>query len=243
MITALTTQSTIGEFILDRPARARIFEHLGIGYCCGAGKTSLSEACRRKGLDPDQVLAQLQGGEESAAGEQLPSQFTLTQLADHIEQTHHAWLRKELPRIHGLVEKVARAHGTLNPWVVEIRKTFRGLHDELFSHMAKEEQILFPFIRRMESGLPLTPAMTVGIDGPVRRMEHEHESAINALESMRRHSDDYTPPEGACNTFRAMLDALSELESDMKVHIHKENDMLFPRAVEKARGQNSVAGN
>lgn len=228
-----TIQTTVGDLVTQRPSRSRAFEKLGIDYCCG-GKKPLADVCAAKGIDAHTVLSVLLAAEEEAPTEQRTwSTATLTELADHIEQTHHAYLKRELPRLKTLVRKVAAVHGEHYPWMLEIDGIFAGFAAELASHMMKEEQMLFPLIRSLESGDPAPHADRCGpgIANPIRVMEHEHDDAGEALARMRELSAGFTPPPDACNTFRAMLDGLAELEADMHRHVHKENSILFPRAL------------
>lgn len=239
MTTTLHPQTTVGQLVAERPARSRVFEKLGIDYCCG-GKLPLAEACSRKGLDAASVLATLSAMEELGAGdderEPSPLTMTMTELCDHIEATHHAYLRREMPRLDFMTNKVASRHGEHFPWLFELAEVYQGLQNELTAHMMKEEQILFPAIRDLEAGRPPQSPCGAHLDGPIAVMEHEHDNAGRALERMRELSGDYTPQAEACNTFRAMLDALAELEADMHRHVHKENNVLFPRAQALAGG-------
>lgn len=232
---APTLQTTVGDMVTQRPARSRVFEKLGIDYCCG-GKKPLAEACAAKGLDAQTVLSMLLATETAADAhpqEQAWSELSLTELADHIERTHHAYLRQELPRLGAMVRKVAAVHGERYPWMLEVDGIFAGFVAELDSHMLKEEQILFPMIRGMEGGTPQQAGdCGPGIENPIRVMEHEHDDAGRALQRMRDLTNGFTPPPDACNTFRAMLDGLAELEIDMHRHVHKENSILFPKALD-----------
>lgn len=224
---------TVGALVAERPARSRIFQQLGIDFCCG-GKKPVEQACREKGLDPATVLAMLDLADAGPSGEVVDAAaMSMTELADHIEATHHAYLRRELPRLQQMIDKVSAVHGDHFPWVREIQGIFRSFRDELASHMMKEEQVLFPMIRQIDASDSL-PAFHCGsIANPIRMMEHEHDSAGNAMGEFDRLSSGYTPPAEACNTFRAMLDGLRELEQDMHQHVHKENNVLFPRAMER----------
>lgn len=229
----IDTHSTVGQLVADRPARSRVFQELGIDFCCGGRKT-LDQACRSRGLDPQRVLRELLACEDETSRQAVnPVAMTLGELADHIEQTHHAYLRVELPRLVAMVRKVAAVHGDKHPWMLEIDGVFAGLAAELNSHMLKEEQMVFPLIRAIERR---EPGGDLAVDAPIQVMEHEHDDAGNALARMRQLSDGYTPPADACNTFRAMLDGLRELEADMHQHVHKENNILFPRAIEAQAG-------
>jgi regulator of cell morphogenesis and NO signaling len=232
MIT-LDEGKTVGDLVAELPSRSRIFEQLGIDYCCG-GKQSLAAACQQKNLDPAAVLELLdnQAVSPEDQDEISPARMAMTELADHIEKKHHAWLRQELPRIAKLMQKVVSVHGGDHGWLRDLERVYEGLDSELTSHMMKEEQILFPLIRQLEAGVPLPAMLLVGLHAPINCMENEHESAGRALQSLRQLSNNYTPPTGACNTFCVLLAALAELEADLHLHIHKENNILFPAAME-----------
>lgn len=223
---------SVGSFVARRPALSRVFEQAEIDYCCG-GKIVLADACRTKGLDPAAFLATLI--QAAAAPGDVPeidaASMSLTALADHIEKTHHAALKVELPRLDAMTAKVAAVHGSADVRLRDVQETFFGLAAEMTSHMQKEEQILFPMVRRLDASAT-APAFHCGsIANPIRQMESEHDQAGGALARLRELTDDYTPPAWACNTYRAMLDALAWLERDMHQHIHKENNVLFPTAI------------
>lgn len=230
----LSPELTVGQIVVDNPLNARVFERFDIDYCCG-GRTPLSEACRRKGLDMTEVLRVLREEEVRAAADSTTVDWrarSMTQLADHIESTHHAFLRRELPRLALLIEKVVRAHGQRRPEFLSLKTVFEEFCAEIGQHMLKEERILFPMIRMLEQpgSSRLATAHCGGIDNPIRVMEHEHDSAGRALADMRRLCEDYVPSVDACNTWRALYAGLAELEADMHQHVHKENNILFPAA-------------
>jgi regulator of cell morphogenesis and NO signaling len=229
---ASTVERTVGELVAEKPGRSRIFERLGIDYCCG-GKKPLAQACEEKGLSMDEVLAQLRSvdTEGGSRSEKNWAEASMTALIDHIEQVHHTYLRAELPRLRFLTSKVRTAHGGRHPELVEVERVFSALEAELASHMQKEEQVLFPMIRQLETSA-VPPQFHCGsIGNPVFAMEREHDDAARGLATLRSLTDGYAPPEDACNSYRAMLDGLRELESDLHQHIHKENNVLFPRAL------------
>lgn len=231
----LHPEMTVGRLVAERPSRSRVFEKLGIDYCCG-GKLSLVEACERKGLHAASVLATLEAMEAVgpvAGNEPDPAQMTLTALCDHIETTHHDYLKNELPRLDFMTRKVAGRHGERWPWLIELAHVYQAFQEELMAHMMKEERVLFPAIRDLEAGRQTKSPCGGHLGAPIVMMEHEHDNAGRALERMHELTGGYTPPEEACNTFRAMLDALDELERDMHQHVHKENNILFPRALER----------
>jgi len=232
-MTTISPEVTIGELVAERPSRSRVFEQLGIDYCCG-GKKPLSEVCAKKGLDPTMILERLEQEAEALPDTgPTPAQMTLSQLAVHIESTHHVYLRNELPRLAKMAQRVAKVHGDKDQRLLMLSATFGVFMHELESHMAKEEHVLFPAIRALEAADSL-PSLPFGsVANPIQCMEAEHDGAGEALERMRSLTDDYTPPEWACNTYRALLDGLRELELDMHQHVHKENNVLFPRAKER----------
>jgi len=227
-------QTTVGQLVAERPGRSRIFETLKIDYCCG-GKKPLAEACLKRGLDIDAVLEILHQADAQAdqvdADAINPETLSLTDLADHIERTHHAYLRAEFPRLDKMTEKVLRVHGKAEPRLATVRQAYCDLRDELTSHMKKEENILFPMIRQTEQADSPVSFHCGSIANPIKQMELEHDHAGNALATIRTATDDFQPPEWACNTYRAMIDGLAQLESDLHLHIHKENNVLFPKAI------------
>lgn len=228
----LDIHATVGSLVAANPNRSRVFEQLGIDYCCG-GKKPLAEVCAQHGLDAATVLRMLDALDQVDAGATScadPAAMPLTDLCDHIVATHHAYLKQELPRLDFMTHKVCDVHGDNEPRLRTLRAVFTGLQAEMQAHMAKEEQILFPLIRQLDAGVNIHAAGGCGLGGPIAQMEHEHAAAGDALARMRELTDGYTPPDWACNTFRAMYDALHRLERDMHQHVHKENNVLFPRA-------------
>ena len=224
-------QKSVGTLVVEQPSRSRVFEAFGIDYCCG-GKRRLDEACELAGASPDRVVEALADADRTrgASSEVDWAEESMSALIDHILSAHHAYLRRELPRLNELAARVARAHGARFPWVVDCQRVFGDLRAELESHMIKEERILFPLISQLE-GASESPSFHCGsLQNPISVMEHEHDNAGNALAQLRQLSDGFGPPADACNTFRAWLDGLAELEADLHQHIHEENNILFPKA-------------
>ena len=214
---------TVAELVLEQPSRARVFEELGLDYCCG-GKTPLAEACESRGVPVDEAVAALGAAAELPTNERDWTTAPLAELCDHIVSDHHDRLREELPRLDALLEKVVRAHGDERPSVVELRDTFSALRGDLEQHLAAEEEQLFPLVR---AGGPYDAEQ-------VRELEHDHEWAGSAHARMRELTDVYDLCQAMCNTQRATLDGLHELELDLHQHIHEENNVLFPRALAAA---------
>lgn len=229
MSTALATRS-IGSFVVERPSRSKVFERFGLDYCCG-GHLSLEEACTKGAVEPATVLDALAAFDATSPSEApAPWSNDLAALADHIEGTHHAYLHAELPRMRALVEKVAKAHGETDARLIQLNQVFQRFQEEMELHMAKEEQILFPMVRRMSHGESSASFHCGSVRGPVSVMRHEHDDHAVNLGQIKELTENFAVPDYACNTYRAMLDALQELEQDLHRHIHKENNILFPGA-------------
>lgn len=227
----VTLDTTVGELVRAFPARARLFENLGIDYCCG-GKKPLAEACRAKHLDPTTVVTILSALDGAAdAPEVNPDSLGLAELCDHIERAHHDWLREELPRLDFMTRKVAAVHGEHEPRLHDLRRVFESLQSELVAHLREEEEAVFPAIRKLASGRVDRAEAIAGLRTVLARLEAEHDRAGAALASLAELTDRYTPPDWACNTFRALYDTLDRLERNMHQHVHKENNVLFPRAL------------
>jgi regulator of cell morphogenesis and NO signaling len=226
-----TAEISVGQLVAERPSRARTFEKLGIDYCCG-GKNSLREACREKNLNYEAVVLEMDGSDAaSTAAERNWSSASVTDLCDHIEHTHHAYLKQELPRLESMTTKVAAKHGESKPALREVREIFKTLKEEMDSHMAKEEHILFPLCRKLDVADTLPKMHCGSIGNPIEVMMQEHADTGDELARIRSLTDNFTCPPDACNTFRAMYDSLQQLERDMHQHVHKENNILFPKAL------------
>jgi regulator of cell morphogenesis and NO signaling len=247
-VMSITAEKTVRELALENPAATRVFEKLGIDYCCGGNK-SLEEACRTANLPMDQVLDSLEMAEESARAVQKDRNWPTELLADlvaHINSTHHKYTREEIARLGPLFDKVCSVHGKNHPELPQVRASFQGLAQELTVHMMKEETVLFPYIVRMEESViqkePVLPPPFGSVQNPVSMMMHEHDSAGEALRAMRQASAGYTPPGDACISYQTLYKALADFEADLHQHIHLENNILFPRAIEMERGHSQRSG-
>jgi len=229
----LDPSQSVGDLVRARPGRARVFEDLNIDYCCG-GKVSLARACEKRSIPLDDVVSQIEASDSAGDGAKVvdADAMTMTELADYIEATHHAYLREELPRLDFMTEKVARVHGEKEPRLATVRQAFVALRNELEPHMMKEERVLFPIIRQLEASSGPLEFDCGSVANPIRQMEQEHDQAGDALAVIREATDGFVPPEWACNTYRAMLDSLAALEADMHQHVHKENNVLFPKSLQ-----------
>jgi regulator of cell morphogenesis and NO signaling len=235
-MTTITENSTVGEVASSFPTSIPLFQQAGIDFCCGGNK-KLAEVCRDKGLSLEALIAGVAQSQLPAesAGNRDWSSATLSDLIDHILAKHHAYLYNEMPRLAATLSKVTQVHGKNHGESLQsLGRYYSGLMRELEQHMAKEENILFPLIRQLEQAgsrsSGVRPGMPVG--GPIHMMEYEHEAAGNALREMRKATDDYRLPDDACATYRALFDGLKAMEADLHQHIHLENNILFPRALE-----------
>jgi len=218
---------TVGEIVAETPSQARVFQAFGIDFCCQGGRT-LREACALKGISIESVIVQLEATNAvKTAPENNPASLPPFELIPHIVDTHHGYLRSELPRIHAMAERVAKVHGGHTPTLVEVFQVFCTMAEELNEHMMKEEQILFPAIQALCAG----SEAVMPLDGPVACMLQEHDDAGEALARMRELTNGFTPPPEACNTYRALFAGLAELEEDLHRHIRLENAVLFPQAM------------
>ena len=221
-MSTITADTHVADLVLEQPGRARVFERYGIDYCCG-GRTPLADACAERGLEPDAVIAALEASPTARAAVDWTAR-PLSELTAHIVDTHHAYLREELPLLRALVDKVARAHGDRHPELTDVRETFNAVADELEQHLATEEGEVFPACVALES------TGSTGVAEQIGRMVHEHEVVAVGLARLRELTNAYEPPSDACNSYRSMLDRLRTLETDTHQHVHKENNILFPRA-------------
>jgi len=230
-------EKTVRELALENSTATRVFEKLGIDYCCG-GNQSLEAACRAAKLPIEQVLSSLEAAEHSARAMKADHNWQTEPLADlvaHIKSTHHKYTREEIARLGPLFDKVCSVHGKNHPEVLTVRTTFQGLAQELTNHMMKEEMVLFPYIVRMEEAViqkePVLPPPFGSVSNPISMMEHEHESAGGALRAMRAATQGYAPPPDVCVSYQTLYQALAGFEADLHQHIHLENNILFPRAI------------
>ena len=231
---AFSKTALVGEVVAQFPQCARVFESHGIDYCCG-GKVPLEVACKKKDLDFEKLAGELAKAcrEALPKGERDWTKTSLNALVEHIVSAYHKPLRAELRRTLPLAQKVARVHGEAHPEMNEVMRIFSLFKEQLEMHMHKEEMVLFPTIASMESGIA-QPSFGCGggIQHPITAMMLEHEDAGEAMARMSRLTNSYTPPEDACNSFRVLLHSLARIESEMHQHVHKENNILFVRAID-----------
>ena len=235
---------TLGELAAKDLRKAQIFKKYGLDFCCG-GKKTVKQACAEKGLDVTKIEQELQQADKNPITRPLPyGEWSLDFLADYIVNTHHSYVKKTLPDLLGYSAKVARVHGSRHPELLAIHQLVEEINAELTSHLVKEEKVLFPYIKELvtASNSNSQPAFTSSfgtIQSPINMMEMEHEMVGKALEEIRALSHDFALPEDACASYSLLYRILDEFESDLHIHIHLENNILFPKALKLDRRSNS----
>jgi len=225
----LTKDRTLAEVVNLEPGATRVLESFGLDYCCG-GRRRLDDACATLDVDPTDVLDAIADLGPSPAADW--TSMAPAELVDHLEATHHAYLHAELPRLDALLDKVASVHGTRHVELDAIGATFRMLRDDLEPHLQKEERVLFPMIRELATATERPSFHCGSVTNPISVMMAEHDRAGELLESLRLLTGDYTAPADGCASYRALFEGLAQLEADTHLHVHKENNLLFPAVVE-----------
>lgn len=227
---------TIGEMVVNDYRKAEVFRKFGLDFCCG-GKKTLDKACKSKGIDVKEVENALNeiDKQDTSRTEDYNS-WDLDFLADYILNKHHKYIENAHPMLNEFSNKVARVHGSRHPEVVEIAEYYAAIADELTQHMHKEEVILFPYIKELavakRNGTTMSRPPFGTIQNPINMMEEEHVSAGGLLDKIKELSNDFTPPEDACSSYRVLFSKLQEYELDLHQHIHLENNILFKKAIE-----------
>ncbi|WP_299121111.1 iron-sulfur cluster repair di-iron protein [uncultured Tenacibaculum sp.] len=230
----VSREKTVAAYVTENIKTAHIFKKHGIDFCCG-GAVTVEKACKKNNVD--QAILEKELSEVDKVVDKLQDfdSWSLDFLIVYIENLHHTYVRESLPLLSQYANKVAKVHGHHYEEVVIVNKLFHEVANELISHMQKEEQILFPFINQLVDAkkkkevYKRPPFGTV--NNPIKMMEHEHENAGGVLKEIARLTNNYTPPEGACNTFKALYAKLEEFEQDLHQHIHLENNILHPKAI------------
>jgi regulator of cell morphogenesis and NO signaling len=221
---------TISQIVTDHHQTAPIFEKYGIDFCC-KGKRPLADACTERALNKEEILAELNNAIASQSAAIDFNALSLTALADYIVRTHHTYVKFNMPQIYNYVLRVATKHGDRFPFMKEVFQLFSEVQEELSQHMQKEERVLFPRVKSLEQN-GLQGEELEYFTGPINVMEAEHDRAGDLMYQIRELTNNYTAPEGACTTFRLSLASLQDFEADLHQHVHLENYILFPKAIE-----------
>ncbi len=226
-------EKTVAQIVADNFKAADVFKKYGIDFCCG-GNVSLSEICRKKGVNLSEIEDELLKINSQKSESHDFDRWQLDFLIDYIINQHHSYVEENIPLIIQYSDKVARVHGENYPETVEINKLFHEVALELKSHMLKEENILFPYVKQLvnakKESKPMPVAPFGSVQNPIKMMEAEHEMAGDIFKKIAELSDNYTPPMAACSTYRVLYAKLEDFETDLHKHIHLENNILFPKA-------------
>jgi regulator of cell morphogenesis and NO signaling len=231
-----SNETKVKDIALANPEARKILEDAGVDYCCGGGK-SLHDACMHADVSAEEILKRLRENSELVRpDEKAWTSAPLADLTRHIREKHHRYVREAITRIRTLLEKVKAKHGENHPEIAEVRELFIEVGQEMITHMQKEEQILFPYIDALERSTTgngsLEPPFFQTVRNPIHAMMKEHDSAGELVRQIRKATGDYTPPADACTSYQALYQDLREFEADLHQHVHLENNILFPRAVE-----------
>lgn len=224
------TGITVAELAITHPGALSVFTKYNIDYCCG-GNRSLEEACIRIGLNPEKIREEIFSSPAQPSSVPMRAeQWSAALLADYIVQNHHEYVRKAIPEIGALLEKVCAAHGEDSLELLHIQQDFADLAEELLNHMGKEEMALFPAIKRLEAHNGTGHPLADTLQAPITMLEHEHVIAGDLMKSIRNLSGNYTVPRFACPTYRVTYQKLKEFDDDLMTHVHLENNILFRKA-------------
>ncbi|WP_147678267.1 iron-sulfur cluster repair di-iron protein [Algibacter pacificus] len=229
------TQKHIGQFVAEDFRTAAVFSKYKIDFCCN-GNRSIEEACQKKGIDRNRLLDELEAVLNTSTGQSIDyKSWPLDLLAEYIEKTHHRYVEEKIPVLRQFLDKLCRVHGEHHPELFKINELFTASAGELSAHLKKEELILFPFIKKMvkatlENGAVQAPHFGT-VENPIAMMMEEHDTEGERFRQIAELTDNYTPPADACNTYRVTYAMLDEFEKDLHLHIHLENNILFPKAV------------
>lgn len=238
----INSTNTVGDLAVAVPGATRVFEALGIDYCCGGNRT-LDDACRFANISVEEVVRSLAQDEKSSPSSEPTQDWQQTSVASllaYIVDKHHVFTRNELGRLERLLNKVCSVHGQNHPELLKLQRLFQTLKEDLVPHMQKEEQVLFPYIEQLEKAVlnhqEVQKPFFVTVQNPVRMMMFEHDAAGDILRKMREVTGNYSVPSEVCVSYRTLYEALQDFEYDLHQHIHLENNLAFPRALKMEAG-------
>ncbi|MBV6880572.1 iron-sulfur cluster repair di-iron protein [Epilithonimonas ginsengisoli] len=230
-----TQTDFIGDIVAADFRTAAIFKKYGIDFCCKGGRT-IEEACSPKSLDKDQIYSDIENLPKTDGNSIDFNSWPLDLLADYVEKTHHRYVEEKTPVLQQFLDKLCKVHGGAHPELFEIRDLFFASAQDLAAHMKKEELILFPFVKNMVKAKISNEAIQQPhfgtVENPVNMMKHEHTVEGERLRKIADLTNEYTPPADACNTYKVTFAMLQDFENDLHKHIHLENNILFPKAIQ-----------
>lgn len=236
------TQKQIGQFVAEDFRTAAVFSKYGIDFCCKGDRT-VEEVCTKNNIDPDELLDKLLETTTAKTDSSIDYQsWPLDLLAEYVEKKHHRYVEEKTPTIIQFLNKLCKVHGEKHPELLEVTALFIGCSQELASHMKKEELTLFPFIKRLVKakidGTKISSPQFGTIENPIAAMKADHENEGDRFRKIAELTNNYTPPADACNTYKVTFAMLDEFEKDLFVHIHLENNILFPKAIKLEQEMN-----
>lgn len=238
----ITQDKKVGETVAKDFRLASVFDKYGIDFCCGGGQT-ISEVCKRKNIDTEGLLRSINEMTASKANKEIDyDSWPIDLLADYIEKKHHRYVREQMPVIKKFLDKLCKVHGERHPELFKINELFSAVVEELTKHLRKEEMVLFPYIRKMVTtynGKILETPEFRSVKNPINMMMDEHDTEGERFRKIGELTSNYTPPDDACNTYKAAFVLLKEFESDLHIHIHLENNILFPKTITFEENANS----
>lgn len=231
----ITKDTIIGALVAQDYRTASVFKNSKIDFCCNGNRT-IEDACIQNDLDSETLITQLKAVANQTQDSGIDyNAWPLDLLVDYVEKKHHRYVETKIQEITPFLEKVVRVHGDRHPELAEVEQLFKASAGELTQHMKKEEMILFPFIRKMVEAKNTGTAVQASfgtVQNPIRMMMHEHEGEGERFRKIAALTDNYTPPADACNTYKVTFALIKEFEEDLHLHIHLENNILFPKSIE-----------
>ena len=229
------SQKQIGQFVADDFRTAAVFSNYGIDFCCKGDRT-VEEVCKKNNIEVEELLGKLNDIQISSSQQSIDyKSWPLDLLAEYIEKKHHRYVEEKAPVLRQFLDKLCKVHGQRHPELLEITTLFIGCAQAMAVHMKKEELIIFPFIKRMVKakmeGTSITSPQFVTVENPIEMMKHDHEAEGDRFRKIAELTNNYTPPADACNTYKVTFAMLEEFEKDLHLHIHLENNILFPEAI------------
>lgn len=229
------SEKQIGQFVADDFRTAAVFSKYKIDFCCN-GNRSINEACEKKGIDSNVLLDELNAVLNSKTDQSIDyKSWPLDLLADYIEKKHHRYVEEKIPVLLQFLNKLCSVHGERHPELFKINDEFIACANALTSHMKKEELILFPFVKRMvkakSDNVAIQSPQFGTVESPIAMMMQEHDTEGERFRQIAELTNNYNPPADACNTYRVTFAMLQEFEQDLHLHIHLENNILFPGAI------------
>lgn len=230
----IKAENTVAEIVVNNIKAAHIFKKHGIDFCCGGG-ISIQKACEKYNASFSTLKEEIEALDNNVSRAYDYDKWELDFLIDHIINVHHTYVQESIPMLIQYANKVAKVHGHHYKELVRINELVINLANDLMAHLQKEEVVLFPYVKEqvtaLREGRVAQPSHFGSVNNPINVMFQEHDNAGSIFKEIAKLTNGYTPPENACNTFRALYSKLEEFEQDLHQHVHLENNILFPKAI------------